>query len=356
MTIPVSVSLTDLRAQHIPTDTFREALGPGSLGIILVQDLDPYFSDLRRSLLSYASYLGSLPADELSRLERPDVNFEVGWSCGKESLGDKQLDSLKGSYYMQPIHDSNREERARRLYPNCFELTTPNVWPEEKTLPGFSKAYEDLVAYVYQVAILLVQNCDKYMSASSERHIAGSLEKLVRHSVTTKARLLHYYPPPDAGSAVDRKSGDSWCASHRDLAALTGLVPEMFVDEAVHPPYVTVDASVSLPPLSELDAHPDPSAGLWIQDQAKHWVHVHIPRNNLAFQIGTVFERVTGGSLQAATHHVRRPTSENAGKIARNTLALFLQPDLWEKIGDDMVFADLAKETIAGTNGWSTGS
>lgn len=48
-------------------DTLTEAFGPESLGIILVKDLSPIFTELRAKVLSNASYLAALPDAELGR-------------------------------------------------------------------------------------------------------------------------------------------------------------------------------------------------------------------------------------------------------------------------------------------------
>lgn len=45
--------------------TLDDAFGQSSLGILIVKDLPPRFSSLRHQLLSYASYLASLPQHEL---------------------------------------------------------------------------------------------------------------------------------------------------------------------------------------------------------------------------------------------------------------------------------------------------
>lgn len=124
--------------------------------------------------------------------------------------------------------------------------------------------------------------------------------------MSTKARLLHYFPPPmpteartDSAKGID----DGWCATHKDLGALTGLTSNMFVDEAAHPPKAQADGSV--PPLEELEKHPDPLAGLWIQDRAGRRKQVHIPRDCLAFQTGEALELITRGAFKAVPHFVR---------------------------------------------------
>lgn len=49
----------------VPFSTLEAAFGPASLGIILVKGLPSRYSDLRHRLLSYSSYLASLPREEL---------------------------------------------------------------------------------------------------------------------------------------------------------------------------------------------------------------------------------------------------------------------------------------------------
>jgi hypothetical protein len=68
-----------------------------------------------------------------------------------------------------------------------------------------------------------------------EGYKPGYLQHVVRHSSTTKARLLHYYPP-DADNALvsEDEPMDSWCGilrflsptdrpgEHLDHSAITG--------------------------------------------------------------------------------------------------------------------------------------
>jgi hypothetical protein len=61
----ISVSLEQLKTDSVPFDALEAAFGPSSLGILIVKDLPSEFPELRRNLLSYASYLANLPNDEL---------------------------------------------------------------------------------------------------------------------------------------------------------------------------------------------------------------------------------------------------------------------------------------------------
>lgn len=70
-----------------------------------------------------------------------------------------------------------------------------------------------------------------YMIVNGEvalKHITGYkegyLEHVVKTSTTTKARLLHYYPPPvcENGFIEDEVDLDDWCGVHVDHGCLTG--------------------------------------------------------------------------------------------------------------------------------------
>lgn len=278
------------------------------------------------------------------KCEKPEVQYNIGWSCGKETLGNGRFDTLKGSYYAQVLHDETLEAKAKKLYPNLGAMTGANVWPDEKVLPGFRKAYEDLCLLIVDVASLVARSCDGYGAAKLEGYENGTLEKIVKTSTSTKARLLHYFPPPPA--AAEDASDDGWCATHLDLGALTGLTSQMFVDEAIHKPS---SADGSYPPLTEMDAHPDPSAGLWIKDRSGRTTQVDIPRDCLGFQTGRALELITRGKFKAVPHFVRGAQASKAGSIARNTLAVFTQPNLWDMVDEKRDFATLAQEVFAAT-------
>lgn len=53
----------------VPLTTLEKAFGSTSLGILVVKDLEPKFSMLRKTLLSYASYLANLSPEELGASE-----------------------------------------------------------------------------------------------------------------------------------------------------------------------------------------------------------------------------------------------------------------------------------------------
>ncbi|KAF2148547.1 Clavaminate synthase-like protein [Myriangium duriaei CBS 260.36] len=346
---PVSVSLKELEDGTVPFSVLEEAFGPDSLGIIVVKDLVPQFIELRRRLLSYSSYLANLSSAELERLEDPSSHYLVGWSCGKETLKDGRYDTLKGSYYANPVSNPAFSEKARQLYPTFPEYTAANVWPADDVLPGFQRTFHELCDLIISVAGLVARACDRYAQKNVEDYRPGYLEHVVKTSVSTKARLLHYFPAPESSATLE-KSGDEddWCATHLDHGCLTGLTSAMFVDESAHPasPLPSSDSGL-LPPLSELPSSPDPKAGLYIHSRSGAVTKVAIPRDCLAFQTGEALQRITRGKFAAVPHFVRG-VEKAGGKVARNTLAVFTQPNLWEVVDEKtgLDFAGFAREIV----------
>ncbi|KAK4216583.1 hypothetical protein QBC37DRAFT_416590 [Rhypophila decipiens] len=369
----VTVSLQDLKNGTVSFETLEQAFGPDSLGILVVKDVPPEFVELRHRVLSYSSYLGNLPKSELDKLENEKAKYLTGWSLGKETLKNGQIDTLKGSFYANcafyvdkslscaaPTEQFNTD--------NFPEYLSPNIWPEEATLPGFKPALEQLCSLIIDVAVLVARACDRFAENKVPAYPSAYLEKVVSTSTTTKARLLHYFPE-EAGataaptSAKEMANGDSeqdeddWCATHLDHGCLTGLTSAMFVDEAATNPIVApfepkegATSEAVLAPLPELATSPDPAAGLYIKSRTGETVQVKIPRDCIAFQTGEALERITGGKFKAVPHFVRGARAAlSDGRIARNTLAVFTQPNLGDEVDMEqhITFGEFARGIVA---------
>lgn len=240
-------------------------------------------------------------------------------------------------------------------YPSFPEYTAPNVWPHKDVLPGFEQTFTTLCDLILGVAQLVARSCDAYALAKIGGYKAGYLERVVKSSHVSKARLLHYFPPPSSTpAAADRASTktsestqddqeDDWCGTHLDHDCLTGLTSAMFVDEADQPPHLD---GTTFHPLKELDAPPDPNAGLYIRSRAGNVIKVKIPRDCLAFQTGEALELITRGKFRAVPHFVRGAAAGKGGRVARNTLAVFTQPNLWEMVDETRDFAAFARGVV----------
>jgi isopenicillin N synthase-like dioxygenase len=294
----------------------------------------------------------------LENLESPQSKYLVGWSCGKETLRSGHFDMLKGSYYINcAFYQDPTLQNAPADGLSDFDFpqyTAPNIWPPSDRLPTFRKTVEDLCILIIDVAALVARACDRYALANIDGYREGYLEHVVQTSLTTKARLLHYFPSSSPGAesaqnvhnASEQDDDDDWCATHVDHGCLTGLTSAMFVDEASNPSSTDPTASS---PIRELLTSPDPRAGLYIRSRAGDIVKVDIPKDCLAFQTGEALELITQGKFRAVPHFVKGAKASGRARIARNTLAVFTQPNLGEYLEPGKTFADFAREVVEKT-------
>ncbi|KAK6520132.1 hypothetical protein TWF506_000417 [Arthrobotrys conoides] len=338
---PVTVTLDELEKGTVPFEKLEDAFGPESLGILVVSDLDAKFAALRLRLLSYATHLGNLPAADLAALECEEAKWLVGWSCGKEKLDNGKYDTLKGSYYVNCAwYKDPKLDGAEGDYPHLPEYTKGNIWPTEDILPGFKQTFQELCTLIIDTAVLVARACDRYAEKNITDYKKGYLEHIVKTSSSSKARLLHYFPPPSSAAEESEDDLDSWCGTHLDHGCLTGLTSAMFVDEKSNPPSLQNGVE-----LEELATSPDPDSGLYIKNRKGEVVKVGIPRSCLAFQTGEALEVITQGKFKAVPHFVRGARASKAPGVARNTLAVFTQPNLFDKV-DHRDFATFAKEIV----------
>jgi isopenicillin N synthase-like dioxygenase len=90
----------------------------------------------------------------------------------------------------------------------------------------------------------------------------------------------------------------------------------------------------------------DDKAGLYIRTRGKQVVKVNIPADCIAFQMGQALELVSKGKLQATPHCVRGCRTQNMGKVARNTFAVFMQPNIHDEVKPGVSFAQFAKSVF----------
>ena len=285
------------------------------------------------------------------------------------------MDTLKGSFYANCAFYVDPAlacaAPTEQFNPDNFpEYLSPNIWPGEETLPGFKTNFEELCRLIIDTAVLVARACDRYAEKEIAGYPSGYLERVVSTSTTTKARLLHYFPEDPSGEPSplamsdeaannneDNVDEDDWCATHLDHGCLTGLTSAMFVDETKSDPTVAAPEiehaspdQLPLAPLPELDTSPDPAAGLYIKSRTGETVQVKIPRDCIAFQTGEALERITGGKFKAVPHFVRGARAAlSEGNIARNTLAVFTQPNLGDEVDMEqhITFGEFARGIVA---------
>lgn len=315
--------------QTLPSSLERpieEAFGSNTdcLGIIIISDLPASFPTRRERLLNLGYQFAQLHENIREKYADPSTSYSFGWSHGKEIMNGKP-DELKGSYYANPIIDTPTISWQERQ--NFPEYYGNNIWPnaDEKGIEGFEEAFKDLGRFIFEVGCKLAEACQPFVESSLP------LSELIRTSQTTKARLLHYFPPV-VGDVFSDDSVDSWCGFHLDHSLLTGLCSAMYL-EAVE----TASPKVIAPPQN---------SGLYIQTRGGNLTKVTIPVKSLAFQIGEALEIMTGGRLRATPHCVRMGLPMNPFSICRETFALFMQPDTHHHLTNSQTFGQFTKEVL----------
>ncbi|EER30509.1 conserved hypothetical protein [Candida tropicalis MYA-3404] len=329
-TSPVIVSLNELN-HGLDPQTLNNSFGPDSLGIIVVKDLPLDYLKLREKVLTNASKLANLPKSILKSLENEESYWLVGWSCGKEKLNNKDTpDFKKGSYYINcAFHNDSLLEGPRKelvdKFPNYKAYTGENIYPPEELIPGFQKDIKSLINMIISVGESVATSLDSYILDHVDGYEKGYLNRVVKNSTCSKARLLHYFP--DEGDSKGNED-DSWCGEHLDHSCITGLTSALYLN----------DKNEIVTPGSSDDS------GLYIRNRHNEIVKVNIPEGCLAFQSGSTLQEVSKGYFKAVPHYVKG-ANESVG-LCRNTLAVFMQPDLNEMVNDTENFAQYSSRIL----------
>ncbi|KAI8928309.1 hypothetical protein BC831DRAFT_448770 [Entophlyctis helioformis] len=317
-------------------DAIKTAFGsdPDCLGVLLVKNV-PGLVPMRLRLLRLASLLAALPDDAKERVTHADSHYLTGWSHGREIMNGKP-DFAKGSYYCNPMMDVPPllDDQYLAKFP---EYAQPNIWPKE--LPELREAFMELGQLIVEVGKLVCHHCDKYLLQEYPDLPKQFLESAIASSTTIKARLLHYFPisQDDVAVSADGNNMDSWCGLHVDHSMLTGLTSALYVDESNGE---IRDADRTDPNVA---AALEPS-GLYIKGRDGAYIQVKIPQDCLAFQIGEASQVASRNLLLATPHLVRGAAYPN---LARNTFAVFMQPNVDHQLTPDMTFDDFTKRVIA---------
>ncbi|KAF8559355.1 Clavaminate synthase-like protein [Imleria badia] len=330
----VSISYPTLVSSPLSLeDSIEQAFGshPQALGIIIVKDLPVVYQAYRDSLLKYSYKFAHLPEQTKERYTDPGSSYSFGWSHGKEIMNGRP-DTLKGSYYANPTIDvPDVPTELREQYPEYYRS---NIWPnsEEKGVEGFEEVFKNLGRFVFNVGCDLAAACQPFVS----KHLTDmsiSLPSLIGTSQTTKARLLHYFPPKQVTAVpIEDERIDSWCGFHLDNSLLTGLCSAMFLREEGD----TEPRSIS---------SPSPTSGLYIRTRGGELIKVSIPADCLAFQTGECLELVTEKRLMATPHCVH--IGRGLEKVSRETFALFMQPDTEQEVSATETFGQFSKRVFA---------
>ncbi|EEQ99296.1 conserved hypothetical protein, partial [Perkinsus marinus ATCC 50983] len=335
------------------SEAVYKAFGPDGIGAIGIRGV-PHWEELWRSVLPLSHKLATLPPSKLQALEHEPSMYNVGWSHGKEKLGDKP-DLAKGSFYFNPLTDDPLPE-LREAFPWAVPK---NLWPAETDIPDMRGRCRALGCTMYDMAKALSRHVDLLATSRVNGYAPNTLYKEMSKTQKAKGRLLYYFP-------TESQAEDAWIGWHNDSGFLTCLTPDI---------YVKHDTGEEVPNPDRL------SAGLWVADRNSRTAKVTIPDDIMVIQCGECLQIITGGLLVATPHCVRGAAVPNIARIScpcfvdtsvdfklsmperctradvfRNTIAQRVPPleKRWTK--DGMSFADFLGDTFKSYYEWNTKS
>lgn len=295
----------------------QAAYGPDGLGAIIIQDVPNHFETKHR-LLSLTNKLTKLAPEVLKSLERPEINYGLGWSHGKEKFMGLP-DTRKGSYYgCLHVHSELTGKSTKKT-------GDKNHWPRE-VLPELEPAFHDLGNQIRDVSWVLFKCIDNYIKSIFPTY-PTDYTKIIENSDNNIGRLLHYFPRGNEKIA----QGENWCGWHNDHGSLTGLVSSLYFN-----------SNGTLVENLKLE-----KTGLWAQNRKGEFVKVTYGNNDIAYQIGETYQIQSGGRLHATPHAVIIDEDIPAD-VHRSTFALFMEPSYSEvlKLPDGSTIKDIKTDEI----------
>jgi len=287
-------------------DAISKAYNKDGLGIMVIEKV-PGILEKKKKLFDLNHKLINLPESELKKVEKPEHNYSIGWSYGKEYLGSKP-DLLKASYYarLTPLN-----------LPQNFK--DQNIWPE--MLPELNSSFNAVGNVIRNIGLIILKNIDLFIKKNYPSYNLN-YPNIISDSDENTGRMLYYFPKSKlykkgeihSDSSKDKilefeSSDNNWCEWHNDHGSLTGLVSAAYLNE---------DGS-------EAKGLSLTKTGLWVQNRQGEIIRMSYGPEDLAFQLGETLQIHSGGLLHATPHAVKfmEDAPEN---IARTTFALFMEP------------------------------
>lgn len=233
--------------------TFDRAFGKNGLGAMEVTNVAG-LDRLRQILYQNFLRVVDLPQDEKDDLSHPESKWNLGFSIGKENLGNG-FDLSKASFYFTGSNESIWPTSIPELKDNCMEL----CGMVENIVKGVCQHLELLTGY----------------SIQNIRNIKG--------------RLLYYYPGCDV---------EYWNSPHVDSGYITILLPDIYVD---HETRMVIESTGN--------------EGLYIQTPEDN-LKIRTHGSSVIVQVGEGLQIQTGGKLVATPHCVKSSDHKTMARVA----------------------------------------
>jgi isopenicillin N synthase-like dioxygenase len=257
----------------------QDAFGSEGLGLIVIKNTG--ISELRKNILSSGFKLGHLDPEYLKKLEKPELNYNLGWSRGK-SYVENQYEYLSGAFYARILCESLQHEEDPEM-----EKKYTNVWPDEELIPNFKRDFKAIGKALLDSQINLLKHIDKYIKSIMPDYQEDMLYNTFSEKNDCLGRLIVYYPPSSIDDKLRKEiSEDNWCGWHRDFGLITALS---------HALYFNRDGEI----ISGV------KSGLLVKDRQGNINDIRFEEDEIAIQAGDVLYLLSGGSIISTPHSVK---------------------------------------------------
>lgn len=311
----VKVKYNDLVSLHGKKDfknfneSVKNAYGFDGLGLIVVEEVPEHWNK-KYNFLKQTHELVNLSPEELRSIEKPEVNYGIGWSLGKENY-EAVPDDKKGSFYAK-LHQYNdmlnnldKSSSQYKVDKSKLKHKDTNIWP--KSIPTLESNFHEVGNQMRNIGMMLTDFIDNFIKNEYNSY-SVNMSNVIKDSDVNTGRLLHYFPRGEK----QIKPGEMWCGWHNDHGALTSLCSAIFFNQKNE----VVNDIIKLP-----------KSGLWIQDRKGEYHKISYAKDSIAFQIGETYQILSGGKLFATPHAVIID-NDIPSDVHRSTFALFMEPKM----------------------------
>jgi len=297
------------------------AYGKNGLGLIVIKNI-PEITKIRQNIFESGFQLAHLNKARLTELERPDAQYYVGWSKGRQYLGDGD-DYMQAMFYARIFTDT-------AIYPKDPELERKftNIWPEE--LKNFKENYIKTGKAIANCQINLLKHFDKYLidkiQTENSKEYKSFLYKNFSINNDATGMMAIYYPPSLFEHKNYNGKSDNWCGWHRDFGLFSGLLNPMFF---------TQDGKVV-----NLK-----TGGLLVKDRMGDINEMQYDDNEIVIQAADALFIFSGGSI-ISTPHAVKVRDDIPKDLFRLNFITFFEPHLSMKLKPpgDMKLEELIKK------------
>jgi hypothetical protein len=185
------------------SDLIEKAYGKEGLGLLVIKNI-PNYEQIRFNILNKVYNFTNLDKNVLKSLEKPELNYMIGWSKAK-AYTENEFEYLTGSFYAKSTEEGVECEDKE------FSSKTNNVWPSENSenkLLGFKNDFTTMGELMTTCQLHLLKHLDKYLTKILPNLEPNSIYSSFVNKNYSISRYIIYDPPINLPSELIKIKGD----------------------------------------------------------------------------------------------------------------------------------------------------